>query len=228
VGRGDIDWPAIRADYVEGVTDPDDRSKVTWLSLEQIADRNGVNAPNLRRRASEEAWVDARALYQQRVANERSEHRIAEMARLGADLDLSALRIARTGMLIVGRRLAEIGDDASKRSEQRADSSATGPLPPPANAEEVGALARAANHWYGLGTQALGDVPRVDVNVSGGVELDVNVDATMRDSRTLGVMAILADAGALPPELREMFAAAGAAPEAIEAPEPDEMPVIEA
>jgi len=208
-----IDWEDIASQYIEGTTGPE--GTLVWLSMEEIAERNSVAASNLRRRASREGWTDQRALYRQRSVAERQNERIAEMARLGADLDLSALRVARSGLIITARRLGELGQMAQARAEEiearRADgmSTSTAGLPPAPSSEEVNTLGRAATTWYELGTKAIGDVPRSEVVVD--VEVSGELDVATRDARTQGILAVLLEADALPGELRGLVGDAAAA-----------------
>lgn len=189
-------WTRLKAEYVEGISDADGR--VRWPSYAELAERHDVIAKNVRRKAAAEHWTDERATFQRRVEQQRQHERSTELATLGADLDVNALRIARNGMAITAARLQELGMASQLRAEaarQNGGSPGAG-APPAVDSDEVRILARAATDWYDLGLKALGDVPRIEIDAT--LDVDGSIDVTMDDSeRAARILTILTDAGVL-------------------------------
>lgn len=193
--RRRYNWPRLKAEYVEGITGTD--GKVYWPSFSEVAERNHALSQNLRTRAAKEGWTGERAQFQRRIESQRQNERSTELAALGADLDVSALRVARNGLAVTAARMQELGRDATLRAEaiRQAGGRTTTPGTPPApDSDELATLARAANSWYELGTRALGDVPTARLEVDLDVDVTATLDSSQRDSATLAVMAILQEA----------------------------------
>jgi hypothetical protein len=191
-------WLRLKTEYVEGISDPDGR--VRWPTYEEVAERNNVLARNIRRRAAQEHWTDERATFQRRIELQRRTERSTELATLGADLDVNALRIARNGMAVAAARLQELGMQSQLRTEalrQSGGAPAAG-TPPAVDSDEVRILARAATDWYDLGTKALGDIPHAKVELEASLAVDASIDVTMDgNERTARILTILNDAGVL-------------------------------
>jgi hypothetical protein len=183
------DWTTVKSEYVEGILD--DGGNLVWLSLDQLGERHGVSAWSVRDHSRQEDWVASRAMFQRRMEFERQEAKAKEAARLGADLDVSALRIARGGMAITSARIAELGAKAQRRSQELQQTPNAEPATKPVDSLELDRLQRTAAGWYELGTKALGDAQRVRLEVDVHAELEVT--AEVRDQRSLGLLAILAD-----------------------------------
>jgi len=108
-----LDWPAIKADYIEGVTQGQGRRLPTYEDLATKYDCSGVT---LRKRGAEERWMDERATFQRRMEEDRRQQRSHELATLAADLDVNALRIARSGLSVTAARISELGQQAQARA----------------------------------------------------------------------------------------------------------------
>lgn len=198
-GRNRLPWTDIKADYIEGVVTNGARRYPTY---DDLAIKYGCHTQTLRKQGADERWLDARAVFARRVDNERSEARIAELASLGADLDLSALRIARNGLAVTAARLSELGTQAQARTAALRSPEPGATLPAAPDSDEVGLLARAASAWYDLGQKALGqEAPARRVILSGDPDAPIEVDVTRRDERTLRIMAILQETGVLRSDL---------------------------
>lgn len=184
------DWLTIKSEYVEGLLDDD--GTLTWLSLDQLAQRHSVSPFAVKDHSRTEDWVASRAMFQRRIEYERQESKAREAARLGADLDVSALRIARNGMAITSARVAELGTRVQRRTEELQRSPDREPTTKAVDSLELDRLHRTATGWYELGTKALGDAQRVRLELDVHAELEV-VAPDVRDQRSLGLMAILSD-----------------------------------
>lgn len=200
------DWPTLKRDYVEGI---EVDGKLTWPTFNELSERHGVWSSNVRDRAAIEMWTTDRAAFQRRIEMQRQQARSQELAALGADLDLQALRIAKNGLTITSARLGELGQAAQERMEaiRQAGGKVTAETPKPVDSEELGTLSRAAVQWYALGSKALGDDQRMRLDVE--VAAEIAVEATVRDQRTVGIMAILADINKLEPGVEDVIDVAG-------------------
>lgn len=192
------DWVPIKADYVEGIPDGEN---TMWPTVPELAERHGVPLAAVRDHCASEGWVDERQAFQRRIEYERQELRAKEAARLGADLDVTALRIARNGLSIAAARITELGNRAQQRVAALRGNPDVEPSVPPVDSLELERLSRSADQWYSLGQRALGDTPKVRIEIEAAIEVDVAV----RDQRDLGVMAILADAGVMDERLSEVI-----------------------
>jgi len=190
-----LDWVAIKADYVEGVSQGQTRRYPTY---EDLGTKYECNAQTIRRRGGEERWTEDRATFQRRVEEDRRAQRSHELATLAADLDVNALRIARSGMSVTAARLAELGQQAQMRTMALQNGTDASTIPPPPDSDEVRTLSLAAGSWYDLGVKALGAEPASRLIVSGDPDAPIELDITARDTRTVSIIGILADAGVLP------------------------------
>lgn len=192
-------WPTIRAAYVEGVSEG---GHVTWPTLNELAVQWGASPDNVRRRAATENWTEARAAFQRQVEEERRAVRAAEMARLGADLDIRVLRAAATGLGIAEGRLAEFGRMTQARTAALRELEHTPgtKLPLAPSSDEVSIVATSITKWYELGNRALGQVPTARLVVDGGRPVQVEHSLTQgeQDKRTAGILAVLEEAGVVP------------------------------
>lgn len=193
-----LDWPAIRADYIEGISQGSMRR---WPTYEDLATKYECNAVNIRKRGSEERWMDERATFQRRMDEDRRAQRSHELATLAADLDVNALRIARSGMSVTAARLSELGQMAQERTLALQNNGDRATAPPAPDSDEVRTLALSAKDWYDLGVKALGAEPAHRLVVSGDPDAPIEIDIAQRDQRTVGILAILSEAGVLPDDL---------------------------
>lgn len=187
------DWPFVRAAFVEGWED--DQGRHVWPTLAQVSARFNVDRTNLGRRAASEGWEDERVTYQRRVEELRQEERAHELARIAADLDIEAVRVARDGMAITRARIQELGLVTQRRMAGLRDGDANiVHANPPVDAMEMDRLSRSADTWYVLGVKAIGLAPRERVEH----ELVAPVSADERDARTVQLIALMQQ---LAPEL---------------------------
>lgn len=174
----------MRADYVEGI--PGDGGRVHWPTHDELATRYGRHADTVRKRAARDRWSEQRATWQRRVEQQRQEERAGEIARIAADLDLTAVQLARDGLTITRARIQELGLLAQQRVQQiaqGADPRVVGAV----DSLEMDRLARAADTWYLLGLKAIGQTPPIPLEL----QLPGEVDADERDADAIGVLAIL-------------------------------------
>jgi len=204
-----LNWELIASDYIEGVAEHD---TTMWLSMDQIADRHGINRSHCRERGQRERWVERRAAFQRRVHDKRAERRVTEVAREGADLDIAALDAAKHGLKVTGERLRELAAFSAVRADaldsQIVDAENDGHhvhpdlLPgDPVAAREIELLGRAATDFYALGVRAIGEAPKVAIEIEQPPELT----GEARDARAVGILAIMRDHDLLPPELESVI-----------------------
>jgi len=191
-------WARIKAQYTEGITD--DRGQTRWPSLREVAELNNVHSGKVRDRAAAERWTTEREQFQARIESIRRNERATELAALGADLDVNALRVARNGLAVTAARIQELGQQAQTRAEALRQSGGRigAGLPPAPDSEELGVLSRAAGQWYDLGTKALGDIPTQRVELDLGVTLEQAEVSMSDDERAVRLVQILTEAGVLP------------------------------
>lgn len=206
------DWEAIRTTYVEG---HEVDGKLTWPTLDDTAEIHSARPERVRAKSGEEGWVELRARFQQRVAEQRQTERSAELARLGADFDVAALRTARAGLALTASRLNELGahqqardrlvafdddhdglilgdDEQAQRRELLERASF------PVDANDLSRIALAGQRWFALGREALGDDTSFGVHVA-----PIKVEHTLTDERgstmTAEIILALVEAGELDP-----------------------------
>lgn len=195
-----VNWLALRAEYVEGITDTNGQHH--WPTYAELSARHHVNASNIRDRGSHEHWPDLRAQFQHTIDEERRAARATEIARIGADIDLRVIRSSAIGLGIAEARLEEFGRMATQRATSlRQQNGNNQPPPPPApDVDSVAVLARTVREWYDLASRALGtDNPTLRVTMANGpLSLDVELTAGERDVRTAAILAVLMQAEELP------------------------------
>lgn len=209
------DWPSIKAMYVEGT---EVEGRLQWSTLDECAAEFDANASNVRDRAAKEGWGEERTLFQRRIEAERQTKRSEEIARLGADLDVSALRIARSGMVVTGTRLLELQERARRRQawieQHEGNEEAALDAPPAVSASELERLARGVAVWYRLGRDAVGDVATQGLAIStpyGPIQVEAGLSDDERSHRTEAIAKVLADAGVIPGYEPRVALAAGQA-----------------
>lgn len=191
-------WIRMKAEYVEGINDG---GRVRWPTLDEVALRGNTNAANVRKRAARDGWGVEKAAFQRRIDQQRAEQRSTEIATLAADLDVHALRLARSGISVTAARLAELGAQVQQRAEilrQQREGLSNASPPPAPDSDEVRILARAATDWYDLGLKALGQEAPQRLVIEGDEAHPLRLDVHQRDERTVRIMNILSDAGVLP------------------------------
>ncbi len=188
------DWATIKAEYVEGIPDPD-TGDLTWPTMATVAERNNGRPDYIRAVAAEEGWKSQRAAYQRRLEATRQDERSRVLAKDGAELDSAALRIARTGLGVIGQRMAELGAQAAERAKAISAQTSHTELPDGPNHSEIGDLAKSAQAFHRLGKEAIGEIPAATLHI--GVE--GAIDVHQRTHRTELIVAALIEADVLPP-----------------------------
>lgn len=192
-GSYKYDWPAIRAAYVEGVKDEDGNR--TWPTQQAVADLFEMKVERIKERASKERWTEQKAAFSREWHEERQKKRQKELVAAALDVDSKSINVARLGLALVTKRIAEIAKESegmAKRAElinHYIDNGLKIPdklLQPTIDAREMVALAQAAQGYQQLGLKALGeDVQRVEVTGrdGGAVQIEVRkvADEVMRD-----------------------------------------------
>jgi hypothetical protein len=185
------DRDAARVLYIEGTpkdpSDPDGERE--FLSLNEVAESQGIPTVRVREWSGAEAWVEQRRAYQARLEQVRQRRRATKLAKDAVDFDERAITAARLGATIVQTRLGEIARDMREQAERRAAAErlrANGVSVNPADfktvidSRELGVLATAMKEWHSIGQRAFGtDVQKVEhTGMDGGpIELEVTTVA---------------------------------------------------
>lgn len=160
------DWPGVRMVYVEGTVN--DAGERNFPSTRELGDLFDIPYNRVRERCAREHWVDLRSAYQANLEKVRQERRIDALSKEAADLDRMALQHAKTGMRLVGARMAEIAQEVQERQKLRASIEATPDIYGPSlDAGEMNTLAAAVQRFYEIGQRALGEVPTVRTEITG-------------------------------------------------------------
>jgi hypothetical protein len=91
----EIAWDDARAMYVEGIMDGGARR---YPSMADIAQKAGVSHDAVRKRAAREKWTEQRILFQERLAQKRTEQVTERLAHSAAELDSRASTVANAGI----------------------------------------------------------------------------------------------------------------------------------
>lgn len=170
------DWPSVKMVFVEGSVDDDGERR--WLNLREVAELFDVPYVRVREHSAKEGWTDERSAYVANIERVRQDRRVDQLAKDAVDFDKRALQMARTGMQLVGARLAEIGMAVAEAQKRTAEGQpATSPLPV-VDAREVATLIGAAGEAYSLAGRALGDIPttRHEITGPGGAPIRTGFD----------------------------------------------------
>jgi len=138
MGKIRHDWPAIKAEYVEGGID--EKGNRAWPSMEDVAQKYGVRGPSVRREAAKGGWLQQRASFVTKVEQARKEQKSDELAGKAAEFDIKCLKVAEAGLSHVARHY-QLAAEAKK------------PLP----AGELAQLSAAQKNYQQIGRLALGD-----------------------------------------------------------------------
>lgn len=165
-----IDWPTIRAAYIEGnATDPDgnplDRA---WPTQAEIAALHGISARAVATRSAREGWTAQREAHQAEVDRARREVLAQETAGKVTSIDRRALTSADAGLSLINQRMTFLVRAEIARGENAGQG---------VSAAELAALGLAGRRWLqvkdgvmgrGVGPEESGDVER-DLRVAEGV-----------------------------------------------------------
>lgn len=153
-----IDWPLVRALYIEGRADNPDGDPLlrTWPTLADTALEFGISRRAVEQRASRDGWTAQRDDHQQEVDRRRRDALATESAGQVASIDRRGLANADAGLALVQHRMTFL-----VRAElERAD----GQVGKGVSAAELAALGLAARRWVqvkdavtGRGTAPEGD-----------------------------------------------------------------------
>ncbi len=132
------DWPAIKAEYVEGIVN--DEGNRDWVSLEDLAKKYGMAPPSMRRKSSQEKWLQERYAFVTKVERARLEKKTDKLAGEAAQFDIKCLKVADAGISHITRHF-QLAAEAKK------------PLP----AGELAQLSAAHKNFQQVGRLALGE-----------------------------------------------------------------------
>lgn len=155
-------WEDLRRAYVEGLPLPDEG--IHWPTFDEAVEYvnrargTTARADNVRKRAAVEKWADERKLFQAQLQQLHRAGLAKELAESAVEIDSSALRNAKAGLTLVGRRLREIAENQRTREQHAVGAPDTvGKQPPaPIHAPELSQLALSAKRWHDVGVRALG------------------------------------------------------------------------
>lgn len=185
------DYEKAKEYFVEGwPVDPDDEdSDRDWLNLRQVSERMEIPYERIRERSASERWTDLRRTYQTSAARDRQKRRIEQLGRKSIEFDDRSLRIAESGLKLIGHRMNEIAelvqagrarrDEAVERFKE-GEHVERMELWTQVRSTEMVELARAAEVLQSIGRRALGtDVEHVQVDATVNGEVAISVAAEL-------------------------------------------------
>jgi hypothetical protein len=95
-------WPAIKADYVEGWQNGSQARHMP--ALPELAKKHGVHLAQVKKKAAAEGWFDQRNRLAAEMERSRQSQLVVYIAKAGAKFDSACLRTAKTHLRI-GRGL---------------------------------------------------------------------------------------------------------------------------
>jgi transposase-like protein len=135
------DWVTMRKEYTQGnITE----TGVSYPTLQEIAERHGVNPSSLRRKAAEEDWTERRNIYVAKLEQKALEERTAKLAKEQAEWDFDIFKVTKNLLQYVKARMNEINRALAEDKV----------LPMPGETEQ---LTRIMRQIQELGKKALGD-----------------------------------------------------------------------
>jgi hypothetical protein len=161
-----INWPAVRAMYVEGTaTDPDgDPNLRTWPRQADVAAAFGISERAIATRSARDGWTAQRDEFQADVDRARREALVAETATKVTSIDRRALTIADAGLSLLSHRVTFL----VKAEIDRQQDAGKG-----VSATEMAALGLAARRWVQVRDAVIGRGAPVDDE--GDTERDLRV-----------------------------------------------------
>jgi hypothetical protein len=166
-------WGAIEDEFIKGIPIGDGSAR--WPTASELGRRYKISVQTIRTRIYAEGWRKKRELYIEALVARRDQAR-GDMVRDGVDFDRLALRTAKNAMILIGKRVQEIGQAAYEReqlmAEQRQEALDNGwPMPEPIksviDAKELQALGRAHHAWYDVGSTAKGSQSKAPIETPG-------------------------------------------------------------
>ena len=151
------DWPAIKAEYVEGIVDADGNRSFPFM--EDLAKKYGVAGPSVRRKSAKDGWLHERYAFVTKVEQARKEKKSDKLATKGAEFDIKCLKVAEVGVSHVARHF-QLAAEAKK------------PVP----AGELAQLTQALKNAQQIGRLALGDSTEKIDKPGAQVNTQVNLD----------------------------------------------------
>lgn len=141
------DWETIRREYVEGWQNGEGRH---LPSLEELGKKYGIHPGNIRRKAAEDGWVDARNTFDAKVVRAREKKASELLAHYAVTFDRRVLTVAERLVELIARSLApyEIPE--------------IGPPRPPPDSLILRRLAGALKNAHEVAQRALGQTPGLE------------------------------------------------------------------
>ncbi len=143
MGYKKYNWPLIKAEYVEGLRD--EKGDLYWATYDQIGERHGVKAGNIRNVAAKEGWTQERDIYRAKVEQERRGRKVETLASEAAAFDSETLKIAKAGLRMIQIHFVK----AAKVYQDNANK--------PMASKELDRLSRAAERYQKIGRLSLGE-----------------------------------------------------------------------
>lgn len=82
-------WPVIKAEYIEGIEENGARK---YPSYSELAEKHGIRADSIRRRAAHDRWLDERHIFASKLQQVRQTKKVEVLASKAAEFDAKALR----------------------------------------------------------------------------------------------------------------------------------------
>ena len=177
-------WGKIEEFYVEGHENSD--GSRSFPSVSETARYWGIPRSRVGEHAAGGRWTEKRAVFQNRLTDQRQREVAKQLGKEAVDLDSRALNTAKLGLHITMGRLSEIGKDMTAHQAKRAELEelieqgmpvSLLDLRSPVNYREMEALGKAAMVFHEMGRTALGEnVVRHEVSGVGGEPIQQVID----------------------------------------------------
>ena len=159
MARRKIPWEDIKREYVQGV---ERDGKRVYPSQRDLAERHGINASTVGRRAKAEEWAVQREIFASRMQAECKQKTIEALSDEGSQFNLTAFRISRDGLQRIEAVLGKKGVPMAPKS--------------------ISNLANAARTFHQTGRLALGEpTETTEQRHRGGVILSVLTEEELRE-----------------------------------------------
>lgn len=155
----------MKKEYVEGI---ETEQGVTYLSLGEVAERNGCNDSYVRRRASKEGWTELRNIYLAKIEQKAREKKTDKLASKQSEFDFDVFKINKTLLNYIKLKINVLNAKITNKEIKE----------PTAN--EVDSLANILRKIQDIGKKALGDE-----DSSGNIDLEQSEERRTNIDRIL-------------------------------------------
>lgn len=101
-------WGEVRTAYVEGILNPEGHRR--YLSMDELAKHYGIHPRLVKKRAAREDWVGLRNDWVATIETARRRDKADRLAGILSEVDSESFRVARAGLALVARKMADLGN----------------------------------------------------------------------------------------------------------------------